>query len=43
MKNKVYIMGGAQTDFELNWTKEGNTFIIHCDAEGSRGGRFQGC
>lgn len=27
MKNKVYIMGGAQTDFERNWTKEGKTFI----------------
>lgn len=27
MKNKVYILGGAQTDFERNWTKEGKTFI----------------
>lgn len=27
MKNKVYIMGGTQTDFERNWTKEGKTFI----------------
>lgn len=25
--NKVYIMGGAQTDFERNWTKEGKNFI----------------
>lgn len=23
MKNKVFILGGAQTDFERNWTKEG--------------------
>ena len=27
MKNKVYIMGGAQTDFERNWTKEGKKVI----------------
>lgn len=27
MENKVYILGGAQTDFERNWTKEGKTFI----------------
>lgn len=25
--NKVYILGGAQTDFERNWTKEGKTVI----------------
>ena len=24
---KVYIMGGAQTDFERNWTKEGKGFV----------------
>ena len=27
MDKKVYILGGAQTDFERNWTKEGKTFI----------------
>lgn len=27
MTNKVYIMGGAQTDFERNWTKEGKNMI----------------
>lgn len=27
MGNKVYILGGAQTDFERNWTKEGKNFI----------------
>jgi len=27
MKDKVYVLGGAQTDFERNWTKEGKTFI----------------
>ena len=27
MKNKVYILGGAQTDFERNWTKEGKTML----------------
>ena len=27
MKKKVYIMGGAQTDFERNWTKEGKGMI----------------
>lgn len=25
--SKVYILGGAQTDFERNWTKEGKNFI----------------
>ena len=25
--NKVYILGGAQTDFERNWTKEGKNMI----------------
>jgi len=25
--NKVYILGGAQTDFERNWTKEGKNVI----------------
>ena len=25
--NKVYILGGAQTDFERNWTKEGKNLI----------------
>ncbi|WP_211252907.1 acetyl-CoA acetyltransferase [Carnobacterium gallinarum] len=24
---KIYILGGAQTDFERNWTKEGKSFI----------------
>jgi acetyl-CoA C-acetyltransferase len=27
MNKKVYIMGGAQTDFERNWTKEGKNMI----------------
>lgn len=27
MDKKVYIMGGAQTDFERNWTKEGKNMI----------------
>jgi len=27
MKNKVYIIGGSQTDFQRNWLKEGKTFI----------------
>jgi len=27
MKEKVYILGGAQTDFERNWTKEGKGMI----------------
>ena len=27
MKEKVYILGGAQTDFERNWTKEGKNMI----------------
>ena len=25
--NKVYVLGGAQTDFERNWTKEGKNEI----------------
>ena len=25
--NKVYILGGAQTDFERNWTKEGKGIV----------------
>ena len=25
--NKVYILGGTQTDFERNWTKEGKNMI----------------
>lgn len=25
--NKTYILGGAQTDFECNWTKEGKGII----------------
>ena len=25
--NKVYILGGAQTDFERNWKKEGKGMI----------------
>ena len=24
---KVYVLGGAQTDFERNWTKEGKNVI----------------
>jgi len=24
---KIYILGGAQTDFERNWTKEGKSFV----------------
>lgn len=27
MKSKAYILGGAQTDFERNWTKEGKNVI----------------
>ena len=27
MEKKVYILGGAQTDFERNWTKEGKNMI----------------
>lgn len=27
MNNKVYVLGGAQTDFERNWTKEGKSVI----------------
>ena len=27
MKQKVYIIGGAQTDFERNWTKEGKNMV----------------
>ncbi len=27
MKEKVYVLGGAQTDFSRNWTKEGKNFI----------------
>lgn len=27
MRNKVYVLGGAQTDFERNWTKEGKNMI----------------
>lgn len=27
MKNPVYIIGGSQTDFQRNWTKEGKSFI----------------
>lgn len=27
MNNKVYVLGGAQTDFSRNWTKEGKSFI----------------
>ena len=25
--SKVYILGGAQTDFERNWTKEGKGMV----------------
>ena len=25
--SKVYVLGGAQTDFERNWTKEGKNVI----------------
>jgi acetyl-CoA C-acetyltransferase len=27
MKKSVYILGGSQTDFQRNWTKEGKNFI----------------
>ena len=27
MQKKIYIIGGAQTDFERNWTKEGKNMI----------------
>lgn len=27
MSNQVYIIGGVQTDFQRNWTKEGKSFI----------------
>jgi len=27
MKNPVYIIGGSQTDFQRNWSKEGKNFI----------------
>jgi acetyl-CoA C-acetyltransferase len=27
MKNPVYVIGGSQTDFQRNWSKEGKTFI----------------
>ena len=26
-ENKVYVLGGAQTDFERNWTKEGKGVV----------------
>lgn len=26
-QNKVYVLGGAQTDFQRNWSKEGKTFL----------------
>lgn len=25
--NKVYVMGGAQTDFERNWSREGKNVV----------------
>ena len=27
MSGKVYVLGGAQTDFERNWTKEGKNLV----------------
>ena len=27
MGDKVYVLGGAQTDFERNWSKEGKNVI----------------
>lgn len=27
LENKVYVLGGAQTDFERNWTKEGKNVL----------------
>ena len=27
MSEKVYVLGGAQTDFSRNWTKEGKSFV----------------
>ena len=28
--NKVYVMGGAQTDFERNWSREGRMWSPCC-------------
>ena len=27
MMNKVYILGGAQTDYQRNWSKEGKNVL----------------
>ena len=27
MQKKIYVLGGAQTDFERNWSKEGKGVI----------------
>lgn len=27
MSDKIYVLGGEQTDFQRNWTKEGKTFM----------------
>lgn len=36
--NKVYVLGGAQMDFERNWTKEGKR--RRGDSEGGSRGQF---
>lgn len=43
MSDKVYVLGGAQTDFERNWTKEGKNLIAvlrEAVADGFRGADF---
>lgn len=43
MSHKVYVLGGAQTDFERNWTKEGKNLIAvlrEAVADGFRGADF---
>ena len=43
MSEKVYVLGGAQTDFERNWTKEGKNLIAvlrEAVADGFRGADF---
>jgi len=43
MNNKVYVLGGAQTDFERNWTKEGKNMIAllrEVIADGFTGANF---
>lgn len=43
MNHKVYVLGGAQSDFERNWTKEGKNLIAvlrEAVADGFRGADF---